>query len=113
MGEQHRLGGLDVGGAGKDRGPLALGERDERALEADQGLVQAVDGAAGPEPKVRCDLIVPRATRLELARDGPDPVRQRRLEVQMDVLEIGIPRDRPVRDVRRQPLESADELGIG
>ena len=28
----------------------------------------------------------------------------------MDILEIGIPRDRPVRDIRGQPLQSPDEL---
>ena len=53
MGEQHRLGGLDVGRPRQDDVALALGQLDERPLEDEDGRVEAIDRAgasraAGP-----------------------------------------------------------------
>ena len=110
MGEQHGLGGLDVGRAGQDRGPLALGERDERALEVDAAPRPAGRWRGATTAEVRRDLVVARPTGVELARRRPDPVGQRGLQVEMDILEPRIPRDRPVHDIRGQPLEPPDQL---
>ena len=110
MGEQHRLRRLDVGRPGQHRGALALGERDERPLEVEQRAVQSVDRPAEPQPKVGGDLVVARAAGVQLAGDGSDPVGQRRLEVEVDVLERGVPLDRAGRDGLRQAGQAADQL---
>ena len=73
MGQQHRLGGLDVGRARQHGVPVALGQVDERPLEADDRRVQPVHGAARPQPQVRGDLVVARAAGVELAADRTHP----------------------------------------
>ena len=79
---------------------LALGERHQGPLELRQPGVEPIDRAARPEPEVRCDLIVARAPGVQLARQRPDARFQRRFEVQVDVLEPGIPLDPARGDVR-------------
>ena len=110
MGEQDRLGRLDVGRPRQDRLALALGQLDERPLEDEGGSVQAVDRPARPEPQVRRDLVVARPAGVELARDRSDPRRQCGLEVHVDVLEGRIPVDAAGGDILRQRGEAADEL---
>jgi hypothetical protein len=89
--EQDGLGRLGVGRAGQDGGALPLGQADEGSLEAEQARIETVDRTAGPEAKIRRDLVVPRAAGVELAGDRADPLGERSLEVQVDVLEPGIP----------------------
>ncbi len=110
MGEEYRLGRLDVGRPGQDRGPLALGEAHKGCLEGDERLVQAVDGPARPETQVCGDLVVPRTAGLELAGHRAYPFGQRRFEVEVDVLEVRVPRHRPVGDRCGERLQPADEL---
>ena len=94
MGEQDRLGRLDVGRARQDRRPVALGEVDERPLEVEQRAVELVDRPARPEPQVRGDLVVARAAGVEAPGQRPDLLGQGRLDVHVDVLERRIPRER-------------------
>ena len=99
VGQEHGLGRLDVGRAGKDRAPVTLGQPDQGALERDQAGVEVVDRTPRPEAEVRGDLVVARSAGVELAGDRTDLLGQRRLEVEVDVLEGGIPGDRAGRDV--------------
>ena len=96
--------------------PSRSASPDERHLERDQRFVEPVDRATRPQSQVRGDLIVARATRLQLPGHGADPLGERRLEVEVDVLELGIPGHRPIGDGRGQALQPADQLpdlGIG
>ncbi len=99
VGEQHWLGGLDVGQAGQDGLPVALRQRDQRPLEPDEAGVEPVDRPARPQPQVRGDLVVARAARVQPAAGGPDPASQLGLEVEVDVLEARVPLEPPGLDV--------------
>ena len=75
VGEQDRLGGLDVGRPGHDGLAVALGQPDEGTLESEDRGVEPVDRATQPEPQVRRDLVVARPAGVELAGERPDPRR--------------------------------------
>ena len=96
---------------GEDRVAVALGEADERPLEIRRiAASSAVDGPAQPEPQVRRDLVVARAAGVELAGERPDPLAPSAdLEVEVDVLERGIPLERSGLDVGAQRVEAGDE----
>ena len=83
---------------------------DERPLEVDERRVQPVDRPTQPQPQVGRDLVVARATRVQLAGQRPDPVGQRRFEVEVDVLEVRVPRKRPVAHRLGQALEPGHQL---
>ncbi len=110
MGEQHGLRGLDVGRPGQDRGALTLGQADERPLEVEQRPVQPIDRAPEPEPQVGRDLVVARAPGVQLSGHGADAVGQGRFEVEVDVLERGVPIDRAGGDRLGEPVQATDEL---
>ena len=93
MGEQDRLGRLDVGRAGQHGRALALGQADERALEREECGVERVDRPARPEPQVRGDLVVPRPAGVEPPGERADPVGEGGLDVHVDVLERRVPGD--------------------
>jgi hypothetical protein len=59
MGEEDRLGRLDVRHPREDRVALSLRESHQRALHAQDRGVEAVDRPARPEPQVRGNLVVP------------------------------------------------------
>ena len=107
--EQDGLGGLDVRRAGQDRVAVAFGQADQRALERDERGVEPVDRAAQPQAQVRGDLVVPRAAGVELAGHRPDPLGQGHLEVQVDVLELGVPLDGARRDVLGEGVQALDQ----
>ena len=109
VGEQDRLGRLEVGRSGQDGVAVALGQPDERPLEIDDRAVEPVDRPAQPEAQVGRDLVVARPAGVELAGQRADPGRQRRLEVEVDVLELGVPGERPGLDLGAQPVEPGDE----
>ena len=114
VGEQHGLGRLDVGRAGQDGVALALGEADQRALEGEMRRIEAIDRPARPEPQVRGDLVVARTAGVEPAGDRPDPLGERGLEVQVDVLERRVPLEPTGRHVlgeRGQPGRRAPRPG--
>ena len=109
MREQHRLGGLDVGRAGQDGHPLALGQADQRPLEIEQRDIEVVDGAPRPQAQVRGDLVVARTAGVEAPGERADPLGQRRLEVHMDVLERRVPGEPARRDVGGEGGKPVDE----
>ena len=109
MGEQHRLGRLDVGRAGQHGVPLALGEVHQRPLQADDPRDEPVHGPPGPQPEVGGHLVVARAAGVQLAAHAADALGEQRLEVHVDVLEGRIPGDRPRFDVLAQPDQPALE----
>ena len=111
MGQQDRLGRLDVGRPWQNCLADTLGQADQGTLELEDGDVDPVGRAAQPQPQVGGDLVVARAARMELARERPDPRRQGRLEVEVDVLEGRIPRQHPGFDLRAQPIEPGDQRG--
>ncbi len=111
MGEQDRLSGLDVGGPGQDGVAVAIRQPDQRPLEPDHPVVERVDRPAQPEPQVGRDLVVSRATRMQLPGDRSDAGRECRLEVEMDVLEVGVPGERPGDDLGPYALEPRDQAG--
>src|SRR6202008_3515906 len=82
---------------------------DEGVLEGEESAIQAVDRAARPEPEVRRDLVVPRSAGVELAGNRPQPLGERGLEVQMDVLEARVPAELAALDVAPQVREAGDE----
>ena len=75
VGEQDGLGGLHVCRAGQDGVPLALGEVNERPLEADDPGVEPVARPARPEADVRGDLVVARPARVQLPAHSCPPAR--------------------------------------
>ena len=110
VGEQHRLGRLDVGRPGQDGRALALGEGDQRALEVQQRDVEPLDRPAQPQPEVGRDLVVARATGVELPGDRADALREGGLEIEVDVLEVRVPGHRPVGDRHGQALQAPDQV---
>src|SRR3989304_4407711 len=64
------------------------------------------------EPRVQRDLVVGRAARVELRGHRSQPLPQGRLEVEMDILERRIPGEPARRDLGRQGLQPAHELGL-
>ena len=95
---------------GKDRLPVAVGKTHQGSLELEQGRIEPIDRAPGPEPQVRGHLVVPRATGVESTGDGPDALRERRLDVEVDVLERGVPGEATRLDVFGEAVEPGDEL---
>ena len=112
MGEQHGLGRLDVGRARQDGLALALGEADERALErrAVAASRRSIARRVQSRRSVATWSLRERPV-CSLPATGPIRVGQRRLEVEVDVLERRVPRRtcRPRRP-RRAPVRPADEL---
>ena len=116
MREQDRLGRLDVGRAGQDGGPLAFGKADEGALEREQCEIEVVDRPTRPEAQVRRDLVVARTPGVESSGQRPDLLDEGRLDVHVDVLEGGVPFERPGRRVAgegHQAVGQAADLVIG
>ena len=58
MGEEHRLCRLHMSVAGHDRIKMRVGQADQRALYAQDGLVEVADPAKQIEPQVGLDLVV-------------------------------------------------------
>ena len=71
-----------------DRGAVALGETDEFALQALEFLNEGIAGFAQPESKIKGDLVVAAAGRVELRASGADAFRQLRFDVHVDILEV-------------------------
>ena len=93
--------------AGQDRVAVAFGQADQGALERDQGGIEPIDRAAQPQPQIRGDLVVPRAAGVELAGHRPDTLGEGDFEVQVDVLELGVPLDRACGDILDEGVQAA------
>ena len=94
---------------GKHRVTFLLGEADERPLEGDESSVEVVDAPPRPEPEVRGDLVVARPPGMEAPGQRPDLVRERGLEVHVDVLEVRVPRQPARGGVPGERDETFDE----
>ena len=109
MREEHGLCRLDVGRTGQNSVVLALGEVDERTLEAEDGDIDLVGRPAQPETQICRDLVVAGASRVELAGHRPHAFGERGLEVEVHVLELGVPLERSRLDVGAERLEPLDQ----
>ena len=86
MTEGDRLGDLQMGEAGHHRVGMRLGLVDQRGLQLTHRRVEAVDGAAHPQPEIGRDLIVARARRMQPPGRRADQFGEPRLDVEVDVL---------------------------
>ena len=86
--EQHRLCALQVRVARDHRPSLALGEVEQRAPQCREALDGPVAGGADEHPEVGGDLVVARARGVEPPRGLADALRQRGLDVEVDVLAV-------------------------
>ena len=102
MGEEDRLGGLDMRRARAGRpSPSRSASPTSARSKSSERRVEPIDRAPRPQAQVRRDLVVARAAGVELAGQRPDPVGERRLEVEVDVLERRVPVE-PARRRRRR-----------
>jgi hypothetical protein len=91
VGEEHRLGVLQVGHAGGRDVPVPLGEADQRVLQGRQLADQGADVVAQVQPQVGGDLVVAAAAGAQLAAQRAQLLRQPALERLVDVL-VGLDR---------------------
>ena len=87
--EGDRLRRLQVREARHDGGGIFLGAVDQGRLQVGQHRLQPVDGVAHPQPDVERHLVVARARGVQPAAGRADQLGQPRLDVEMDVLELG------------------------
>ena len=86
VGEEDRLGSLEVGVPRDDRVAMLARERDEDALQAGERCVHRVALGAEPEAEVECDLIVAAPSGVELAAERAEPLDEAPLDGHVDVL---------------------------
>ena len=95
-------------GSGQDRFAFPVGQPDQRFLHAHYRIVERVERTPKPEPQIRRDLVVPRATGVKAPGKRPDPRQQRRLQVHVHVFEDGIPFDRAGCYLGPKPIQTGD-----
>ncbi len=112
--ERDRLGGLEMREARHDRVGLALGEVEERQLEAAQLRADRGQLVAQPQPHVGRDLIVAGAPGVKLLAGDADIGGERRLDVHVDVLEPDLPREvAPLDALANSGQPCDDEVAVG
>ena len=89
MAEGDGLRRLQVGEARHDGRGILLGAIDQRRLQVAQHRLQPVDRVAHPQPDIERDLVVARARGVQPAAGRADQLGEPRLDVEMDVLELG------------------------
>ena len=89
MAEGDRLRRLQMGEARHDGRGVFFGAVDQRRLQVAQHRLQPVDRVAHPQPHIERHLVVARARRVQAAAGRADQVGEPRLDVEMDVLELG------------------------
>ena len=89
MAEGDRLRGLQMREARHDGRGILVGALDERFLQVAQHRLDLVDRVAHPQAHIECDLVVARTTRVQAPAGRTDQVGEPRLDVEMDVLELG------------------------
>src|SRR6476620_3140090 len=85
VGEQHGLGSLQMRVSGHDHIDVSPRLSDERALKLGDLAGQRRQGLPEVETQIRGDLIVPAASRVELAAYGADQFREAPLDCHMNV----------------------------
>src|SRR6185503_5849068 len=92
--EEDRLCSLEVRVARHGDVEAVRRALDERLLRMAQALAGRGQDLAEVEPLVQRDLIVARASRVELAAHGARQLDQPALDVRVNVLELGAKRER-------------------
>ena len=100
MREKHRLRPLQMRVSRNQHVAIRLGQRQQRALRAEDFFRQNAAGVLEKQPHVRRDLVVPAARRVQLG-GGRHALRQRLLDVHVHILELGVPLEFPRRRSRR------------
>jgi len=112
--EHDGLGALQVRVAGQRRVDGLGSPRDEGLLRAAEPLADARDAIFEIETLVQGDLIVARATRVELAADLTDQLLEAALHVHVDVFELRAERERAGGELPPHRLESPhDRVALG
>lgn len=112
MGEEHRLGVLEVGAAGHGHVRVGLGEAHQRVLEFGEQAAEDPGVVAQVHPEEGGDLVVAGASGAELAAEvGAEPLQQAALQGGVDVLVGDGAGERAVGDVRLQLVESGQHAG--
>lgn len=92
VGEVDRLGALEMGVAGDDDRVVGRAEVHERALERPDLVEQRDDLVPQPETDIEGHLVVAGTSGVEF-RAGRDAPGQLGLDVHVDVLKLGLPRE--------------------
>ena len=87
--EGNRLRHLQMGEAGHDGVGVAIGLLDQGTLQFLQTLLQPVERVAHPQPEIGRHLVIARPRRVQPAAGRADQVGEPRLDVEMDVFELG------------------------
>ena len=107
--EDHRLGALQVRVAGHRRLDVLLGALDRGPGARRRPSTTGATTVSQVEPLVEGDLIVPRASRVELAADGPASSVETALDVRVDVLELRPETEAPGLDLVPHGRESVGD----
>src|SRR5262245_60268395 len=113
MGEEDGLGPLKVRVDGNDRLDVPIRLPYQGPLELDQQGTDLKDLVTTVETEVHGHLIVPGASRVELASDRTNAADQFRLNVQMDIFLVDSPSKTALFNIAGDAVESFfDSLGV-
>ncbi len=104
MAEGDGLRRLQMGEARHDGAGIFLGAVDQGGLQVLQLGLEAVDLVAHPQPHIERHLVVARARGVQTPARRADQLGESRLDVEMDVLELG-------RELERAALDLGPDLG--
>ncbi len=105
VGEEHGLGPLQVGVAGHGRLAMLLGLGEESRLHGDERGVEVAEHVAEIEALVKRDLIVARASGMELAAHRAGDLDEAALDVHVDVFELAPEGEAPALELGPHRLE--------
>ena len=91
--EQDRLRMLQMSIAGQDDIEIGLGLAYERMTQRDVGMHQVGSTLLGVQTRIRCNLIVAAATRVQTRSRIPDIGRKSLFHRHMDILVVDIERE--------------------
>lgn len=109
VGEEHRLGVLEVRTAGHRHVRVRLREADQRVLEVGDQTADRTGVVAQTHPEERRDLVVAGTARAQLAAQvGTEALQQAPLQCRVDVLVGDRAHEGAVGDVRLQLVEPGE-----
>lgn len=91
VGEEHRLGPLQVRVAGHDHVLVASSQFEERLLHSSESSYDIDDRFLGVEPQVHGYLVVSRPGRVQSSRRRADELVQAALDVHVQVFQVRVP----------------------
>ena len=106
MGEQHRLGPLEVRVAGHGGLAVPLGLVEERRLHGRQRRVEVAEHVPEVEALVEGDLVVARAAGVQLPAHGARDLDEAALDVHVDVFELPAEGEAAALELRAHGLEA-------